>query len=61
MGYVACMREKKNAYRDLVGKCEGKSRLGRTRIRWYGNIKIDVKEIGWEGVDWIYLVQDRDK
>jgi hypothetical protein len=55
------MREKKNAYRDLVGKCEGKSRLGRTRIRWYGNIKIDVKEIGWEGVDWIYLVQDRDK
>jgi hypothetical protein len=55
------MWEKRNAYRLLVGKPEGKRALGRTRHRWVDNIKIDILEIGWSGVGWIGLVQDRDK
>jgi hypothetical protein len=51
----------KNAYRSLVGKPEGKIPLGRPRRRWVDNIKIDLREIGWGGVDWIGLVQDRDQ
>ena len=61
MGYVSCMGEKKNVYRVLVGKSEGKSRCGRPRHGWNSDIKIDLEEIGWEGVSWIYLAQDRDK
>jgi len=57
---VSCMGKKKNAYRVLVGKSEGKSCCGRSRHGW-NNIKIDLEEIGWEGVNWIYLAQDRDK
>jgi hypothetical protein len=53
--------EKINAYRLLVGKPEGKRRLGRPRRRWVDNIKKDLLEIGWGGVDWIGLAQDRDK
>jgi hypothetical protein len=53
--------EKRNAYRFLVGKPEGKKSLGRPRRRWMDNIKIDLGEIGWDGVDWIGLAQDRDK
>jgi hypothetical protein len=48
--------EKRNAYRILVGKPEG-----RPRRRWVENIKIDLREVGWDGMDWIDLVQDRDK
>jgi hypothetical protein len=55
------MGEKRNAYRLLVGKPEGKSTLGRPRCRWVNNIKMDPLEIGWGGVDWIGLAQDRDK
>jgi hypothetical protein len=44
-----------------VGKPEGRRRLGRTRRRWVDNIKIDVLEIVWGGVDWVGLAQDRDK
>jgi hypothetical protein len=44
----------------LVGKPEVKRPLGRPRHKWEDNIKIDLKEIGWEGVDWIYVAQDRD-
>jgi hypothetical protein len=55
------MGEKRNAYRILVGKPERKRPLGRQRRRWVDNIKIDLKEIGWNGVDWIYLAQDRDQ
>jgi hypothetical protein len=53
----ACRR---NAYRILVGKPEGKSPLGRPRRRWVDNIKMDLGEIGWDGGDWIELAQDRD-
>jgi hypothetical protein len=55
------MREKRNAYRILVGKPEGKRPLGRLRRRWVENIKIDLREIGWDGMDWIDLAQDRYK
>jgi hypothetical protein len=52
--------EKKNAYRLLVGKPEGKRPLGIPRRRWVDNIKTDLLEIGWDGVDWIGLAQDRN-
>jgi hypothetical protein len=52
---------KRNAYRILVGKPEGKRPLGRPRRRWVENIKIDLREIGWDGKDWIDLAQDRDQ
>jgi hypothetical protein len=52
------MGEKRNAYRILVGKPEGQRPLGRPRRRWVNNIKIDLREIGWDGVNWIDLGQD---
>jgi hypothetical protein len=55
------MWEKRNAYRSLVGKPEGKRPLGRLRRRCVDNIKMGLLEIGWGGVDWIGLAQDRDK
>jgi hypothetical protein len=55
------MREKKNVYRLLVGKPEGKRPLGRPRHRWVDNIKMDLLEIGWGGVDLTGLAQDRRK
>jgi hypothetical protein len=59
--HVARLGEKRNAYRLLVRKPEGKRQLGRPIRRWVDNIKMDLLEIGWGGVDWIGLVQDRDK
>jgi hypothetical protein len=53
--------EKKNAYRILVGKPEGRRPLGRPRRRWVDKTKMDVREIGWNGMDWIDLAQDRDQ
>jgi hypothetical protein len=53
--------EKSNAYRILVGKPEGKRPLGRPRRRWVDNIKIDLRETGWDGMDWIDMAQDRDQ
>jgi hypothetical protein len=55
------MRERRNAYMLLVGKPEGWRPLGRPRRRWVDNIKIDLREIGWDGMDWIDLVHDRDR
>jgi hypothetical protein len=60
-GRVIRMGKKTNAYRLLVGKRKGKRPLGRPRCRWVDNIKMDLVEIGWGGVDWIGLAQDRDK
>jgi hypothetical protein len=48
-------------YRILVGNPEEKRPLGRPRRRWVDNIKIELKEIGWDGGDWIDLAQDRDQ
>jgi hypothetical protein len=50
-GHAAQMGEKRNAYRTLVGKPEGKRPLGRQRCRWVDNIKIDLREMGWYGLD----------
>jgi hypothetical protein len=44
-----------------VGKPEGKRPPGRARRRWAGSVKIDLREIGWDGMDWIDLAQDRDQ
>jgi hypothetical protein len=55
------MEEKRNAYRIFVGKPKGKRPLGRPRRRWVDNIKIDLREIGLGGMDWIHLAQDRDQ
>jgi hypothetical protein len=55
-GHVARMSEKRNAYKILVGKPEGKTPLGRPRRRWMDNIKTDIREIGWDGVDCIGLI-----
>jgi hypothetical protein len=48
-------------YRILVGKPEGKRPLGRPRRRWVDNIKMDLREVGWDGGDWIDLAQDMDR
>jgi hypothetical protein len=50
--------EKRNAYRLLVGKLEGKRPLGRPRLRWVHNIRMDLGEVEWSDVDWIGLAQD---
>jgi hypothetical protein len=52
---------KRNEYRILVGKLEGKRPLGRPRHRWVDNIEIDLREIGWDNKDWINLAHDRDQ
>jgi hypothetical protein len=46
---------------DFGGKPEGNRPLGRPRRRWEDNIKMDLREIGWAGMDWIHLAQDRDQ
>jgi hypothetical protein len=53
------MGEKRNAYRILVGDPEGKRSLGRPRRRWVDNIKMALREIGWDGINWINLAQNR--
>jgi hypothetical protein len=55
------MGEKRNAYGLLAEKPEGRRPLGRPRRRWVDNIKMNLGEIGWSGVDWIYLAEDRNK
>jgi hypothetical protein len=54
-------RAKRNAFRILVGKSEGKRPLGRPRRRWVDNIKMDLREIGWGGLDSSDLPEDRDQ
>jgi hypothetical protein len=51
----------RNAYRILVGNPEGKRPLGRPRRKWVNSIKLDLREVGWCGMDWIDLAQDRDQ
>jgi hypothetical protein len=55
------MGEKRNVYRLLVGKPEGRRPLGRPRCKWWHNIRMDLVEVGWGNVDWIGLAQDRDR
>jgi hypothetical protein len=60
-GHVAQMGAKRNACRILVGNPEGKRPLGRPRCMWVDNINMELREIGWDGMDWIDLPQDRDQ
>ncbi|KAJ4436652.1 hypothetical protein ANN_16783 [Periplaneta americana] len=60
-GHVAHMGESRNAYRVLVGRPERKIPLGRPRRRWEDNIKMDLREVGYDDRDWINLAQDRDQ
>jgi hypothetical protein len=53
--------EMRNAYKILIGQPEGKRPLRRTRRRWEDNFKMDLRDIGLEAVDWIHVVQDRDR
>jgi hypothetical protein len=58
-GHVARMGEMRNAFKILVDKPEGKRPLGRTRYKWDYNIRMDLRELGWEDVGWMHLAQDR--
>jgi hypothetical protein len=53
VGHVARLGKKRNAYRSLVGKPEGRRLLGRPRRRWLDNIRMDPVEVGWGDVDWL--------
>jgi hypothetical protein len=55
------MGEKRNAYKILVENSEGKRPLGRPRRRWVDDIKMDLREIGLDDMDWIDVVRDRDQ
>jgi hypothetical protein len=61
VGRACSTNETRNAYMILVGKPEGERPLGRPRRRWVDSIIIDLKDIGWGGMDWIDLAQDRNK
>jgi hypothetical protein len=60
-GHVVRMREERKVYKVLVGKPEGKRPLGRPMRRWENGVRVDLREIGLGGVDWIRLAQDRDR
>jgi len=55
------MEERRGVYRVLVGKPEGKRQLGRHRLRWEDNIKMDLQEVGCTGMDWIEVARDRER
>jgi len=61
VGHVLHMGERRGIYTILVGKPEAKRPLGRPRHRWEDNIKIDLQEVGWGGMDSIKLAQDRGR
>jgi len=60
-GHVAYVGERRGVYSVLVGKPEGKRQLGRRRRRWEDNIMIDLEKVGFGGMDWIELAQDKDR
>jgi hypothetical protein len=59
--HVACMGEERKVYKVSVGKPKGKRPPGRPKLRWEDGIRMDLREIGLGGVDWIQLAQDRDQ
>jgi len=58
---VSRMEDKRDAYRFMVGRPEGKRPLERPKHRWEDNTKIDLKEVGWGDMDWIDLAQETDR
>jgi hypothetical protein len=61
VGHAANMGDRKGAYGVLVGRPEGRRLLKRPRCRWVDNIKTDLQEVVWGGLDWIPVPQDRDR
>jgi hypothetical protein len=59
--HVTWMGEIRNVYGILVGKPEGKRPVGRPRHVWEGNIRMDLREVGWAGVEWMHLANNRDE
>jgi hypothetical protein len=55
------MGDRRGAYGVLMGTPDGKRQLERQRSRWEDNIKMNVQDVGWGGMDWIYLTEDRDR
>jgi hypothetical protein len=60
-GHVAHMGVRRGTYRVSMGRSQQNRTLGRARHRWEDNIKMDLQGVGWEGMDWTYLAQDRDR
>jgi hypothetical protein len=60
-GHVACMGEERKVYKLLVGKSGGKRPIGRLRHSSENGIKMDLRDIGWESVEWILQAQNRDQ
>jgi hypothetical protein len=60
-GHVARREAKRNTYRILVGKPGGKIQVRRPRCRWETDVKVDLRKIGWDGMQWIHLAKDRDQ
>jgi len=60
-GACSTVRERRDVYRVLMGKPEGKRPLGRSSRKWEDKSKMDLKEVGWAVMDWIDLAQDRDR
>jgi hypothetical protein len=60
VGHVACIGQDGKVY-VLVGKADGQRPLGRLICTWMDEIKMNLQETGWEGVEWIHLAQDRDQ
>ena len=58
---MACMGDRRGACRVLVGRPDGKRLLAKPIRRWKGNIKMDLQEVGWGGVYWIDLAEDRNR
>ena len=61
VGHVERMGERRGVYRVLMGKPDGKRPLGKPRLRWEDNIKMDLQDVGCGGMNWIDLAQDRDR
>ena len=60
-GTCSTYGERRGVFRVLVGNPEGRRPLGRPRLRWEDNIKMDLQEVGYGSMDWIYLARDRDR
>jgi len=60
-GHVARTGDMRNMYKIFVGKPEGKIVFGRPRRRWENNIRMGLREVGWEGVDWMHMAVERDQ
>jgi hypothetical protein len=58
-GHVACIRDRRHLFKGLVWRPEGESQLGGGKCRWEVNVKMDLQELGWVGLDWIDQAKDR--